>query len=132
MSMNPVNSIGPTTDGEAAAARSPRAQAARVAAGSAYGSDSGSDPKREIPVVQPSPQTVEIPQDEVQVQRDSQTNNEIVIRYVDGSGKLILQVPSSEVLKLARAIAQTFEEQASSQADRFEATKGEGEDSRAD
>lgn len=130
MSINPLSSIGPMIDAGAAVARSPRAQVPQ-AGGPASGCDSGSDPKREIPVVRPAPQVVEIPQDEVQVQRDSQTNN-IVIRYLDGSGNLILQVPSSQLLNLARSIAQTFEEQASSRAARIEATKGEGENSRAD
>ena len=117
------------TEAESAAAKSSSAQAPRVAGPAAYVSDSGSAPKPETPVVQASAPVVEIPQDEVEVQRDSQANNEIVIRYVDGSGNLILQVPSSEVLNLARAIAQTFQ-QKSGQSDRIEATNGEGGNSR--
>jgi len=126
MSINPVASIGSMADAESAAARAASAQAPQVARGSAYVPDSGGAPKQETPVVQATAPVLEIPQDEVQVQRDSQANNEIVIRYVDGSGNLVLQVPSSEVLKLAQAIAQTFERQASSQADRVEVTTGEG------
>jgi len=129
MSINPVASIGSMTEAESAAAKSSSAQAPQVAGPAAYVSDSGSAPKPETPVVQGSAPVVEIPQDEVEVQRDSQANNEIVIRYVDGSGNLILQVPSSEVLNLARAIAQTFQ-QKSGQSDRIEATNGEGGNSR--
>jgi biopolymer transport protein ExbD len=52
---------------------------------------------------------VELPQDEVQVQRDSQ--NQIVIKYLDGSGRVIFQVPSSQIVALQRAIEQALEDQ---------------------
>jgi uncharacterized FlaG/YvyC family protein len=47
------------------------------------------------------------------VQRDDESNGQIVIKYLDHSGQVILQIPSSQVLGLARAIEKTFEEQAS-------------------
>lgn len=128
MGINPVASL--SSIAESTDARTSRTQASQAAGGAVDGTNSGNDRKQETPAVQPTTPVVEIPQDEVQVQRDSQTNNEIVIRYVDGSRNLILQVPSSEMLKLARAIAQTFEQQATSRADRVEATNGEGGNSR--
>ncbi|HTZ81686.1 MAG TPA: hypothetical protein VMB66_00755 [Candidatus Acidoferrales bacterium] len=61
----------------------------------------------------------ELPQageDEVQVQQGSQTDGRIVIKYLDPSGNLILQIPSSQVLGLARAIDQALNEQQKSRA----------------
>ena len=69
-------------------------------------SDSGSRPKTELPVPLPAAGAEEMPQDEVQVQRNDEANGEIVIKYLDGRGKVILQVPSSQVLDLERSIAQ--------------------------
>lgn len=93
--------------------------------------NSGTEPK---PVRHDPPraaQSFELPQDAVQVQRDGETNNQIVIRYLDASGELILQIPSSQVLGLARAIAQTFEQQASARQIRAASqVKPEGEKSR--
>jgi uncharacterized FlaG/YvyC family protein len=56
--------------------------------------------------------SAEMPRDEVQVQRVNGASGDIVIRYIDASGNLILQIPSSQVLGLARAIEQALEEQA--------------------
>lgn len=74
--------------------------------------NSGMQPNRESPVHQRDRKVLEMPQDEVQVQRDSQ--NQIVIKYLDGSGKVIFQVPSSQVLALQQAIEQALEQQAQS------------------
>jgi len=49
--------------------------------------------------------------DEVQVQQGSQTDGRIVIKYLDASGNVILQIPSSQVLGLARAIDQALNNQ---------------------
>ena len=130
MSINPVVNIGAMADAESAAARSPHAATTHVDGGAPQGTDSGSNPKQEVPVTQAPAPVLEMPQDEVQVQRDNQANDEIVIRYVDGSGNLILQVPSSQVLNLAREAAQTLRQQTASQTDRVEVTKGEGGNSR--
>jgi hypothetical protein len=54
----------------------------------------------------------ELPQDEVDVLRDSQTNGDVVVKYLDHAGNLILQVPSTQVLGVARAIEQDFREEA--------------------
>lgn len=72
--------------------------------------DSGNLPKKEIRVPESAAASFEIPQDEVQVQRDSETNGVIVIKYLDHSGSVILQVPSSQVLGMMRAIDQDFAE----------------------
>ena len=55
----------------------------------------------------------EMPRDEVQVQRTNDGSGDIVIRYMDPHGNLILQIPSSQVLGLARAIEHALKEQAS-------------------
>jgi len=54
-------------------------------------------------------------QDAVQVQRE--TGNQIVIRYLDRCGQVIVQVPSSQVLELEKAIEQALEAQQVSQAE---------------
>jgi len=74
--------------------------------------NSGPEPTQEIRQRPQTSESSEIPKDEVQVQRDSESNGQIVIRYLDHSGQVILQVPSSQVLGLARAIERALEEQA--------------------
>jgi hypothetical protein len=49
------------------------------------------------------------------VQRDPETT-EIVIKYLDRSGSVILQVPSSQVLGVAHAIDQDLAQEAKVQA----------------
>jgi hypothetical protein len=71
--------------------------------------DSGSLAKTGNQAPQDAANIRESPQDEVQVQRDGQLNGEIVIKYLDGGGQVILQVPSSQVLNLNRSIAHDFE-----------------------
>jgi hypothetical protein len=51
-----------------------------------------------------------LPDDEVQLQRDSQLQQEPIVRYMDKTGNLILQVPSAQILDLQRAIAAEFEQ----------------------
>ncbi len=48
--------------------------------------------------------------DEVQVHRDDEGS--IVIKYVDRSGNVVLQVPSSQVLGLTRAIEKALNDEA--------------------
>lgn len=74
--------------------------------------DSGNLPKQETRVPENAAASFEMPQDEVQVQRDSETNGVIVIKYLDHSGSVVLQVPSSQVLGMMRAIDQDFAEKA--------------------
>jgi hypothetical protein len=56
----------------------------------------------------------ELPQDVVQVQRESQ--HQIVIKYLDSAGKVIFQLPSSQMLALQRAIEQALDDQLRSHA----------------
>jgi len=48
-------------------------------------------------------------EDEVELQRDSELENELIVRYVDKAGNLILQVPGSQMLNFQRAIAAEFQ-----------------------
>ena len=112
MSIDPVSAIGlsseakpqpndvrrPQSSPDAAEPVSPRPNVVRVSnqSGPAPSSDSQ------------APETAE---DEVQVQQGSQTDGRIVIKYLDASGNVILQIPSSQVLGLARAIDQALNEQ---------------------
>lgn len=113
MSINPVQGIGPANEASSADASSrPRRPQPEDLAAPSAAPDPGTAPKPEVRIPQNVPQPTEMPQDEVQVHRDSETNGEIVIRYVDHSGEVILQVPSSEVLGVARAIAQDFQQEA--------------------
>jgi hypothetical protein len=75
------------------------------------GSISGTNPKPEIASVQNETHSLEASRDEVQVQQDG-GDGKIVIRYLDGSGNVILQIPSSQLLGLSRAIGEALDEQA--------------------
>lgn len=88
-----------------------RNPSASVPAGSVH-SDSGTPPNQDTRVAKPAPLPSELPQDEVHVQRDSSANGEIVIQYVNQFGSVVLQVPSSQVLDVARAIEQSLEREA--------------------
>lgn len=71
--------------------------------------NSGTDPNADSAAVRTQTKTAETSQDEVQVQRDGQ--NQIVIKYLDGWGKVLLQVPNSQILALQQAIERGLEEQ---------------------
>lgn len=45
---------------------------------------------------------------EVQMQHDPQLENELIFKYVDRAGNLILQVPSVQALSIKRAILDEF------------------------
>jgi len=78
----------------------------------------GTQPKQEDPAVKNLPFPAELPRDEVQVQRDAQIRDEVVIKYLDtASGDLILQIPSAEVLSVNRGIYQEFQQQAKARED---------------
>ena len=55
------------------------------------------------------PAESQLPEDVVQLQRDSQLENELIVRYVDRAGNLILQVPAAQMLDFERAIAAEFQ-----------------------
>ena len=128
MSMNPATQIGTVADATSAAesvrpARFPRSQNEPGRPRPV----SDPDPKQEIANRKQVSQAAELPQDEVQVQRDTESNGQIVIRYLDRSGRLILQVPSSQVLGLARAIEQALEEQTKDRTGKAEAMREGGQ-----
>jgi len=129
MSMNPATQIGRTADATSAAEPvRPGAKSSRFQDGTA-GSRPVSDPdsKQEIATRRHTSQAAELPRDEVQVQRDTESNGQIVIRYLDQSGQVILQVPSSQVLGLARAIEQALEKQAKDRTGKAEAVREGGQ-----
>jgi hypothetical protein len=103
MSILPVSITG-------SAAEIPASQGPVGAPGPAPGRhDSGTPPNPE-PARPPNVSSLsEVGEDEVQVQRDSQNNGEIVVRYVDHSGNLILQMPTQQVLNVTRAIEEDLE-----------------------
>jgi hypothetical protein len=108
MSINPVPIITPANTAELAdgnlqkRASVPQEQSpVQPIPGTSSNQESGS--------VKASVASTELPQDEVQVLRDSQTNGEVVIKYLDHSGNLIVQIPSSQVLGVTRAIEQDFQ-----------------------
>lgn len=67
------------------------------------------DPKPEAIALSKTSAAAELPEDEVEVQRDNQSGGEIVVRYMDHAGNLILQVPSQQLLGIARGIDQDLE-----------------------
>jgi len=117
MSINPVQGIGPAAEEVLAEANLRRAQAASSApAAISAQPGSGSLPEQSTPKPPTVTFATEMAQDEVEVQRDSETNDEIVIKYMDHSGNLIMQVPSSEVLGLTRSIGEDFQREARTRA----------------
>jgi len=52
----------------------------------------------------------QLPEDEVQLQRDSELEEQIIVRYVNKTGNLIVQIPSPQTLNLERAIAAEFKQ----------------------
>ena len=117
MSINPVQGIGPA-DAELLVEKNPKAapRPSTPDCAAAVRSDLGTRPKQETPDSPKSPAPAELPQDEVRVQHDSETNGTIVIEYMDHAGHVILQVPSSQVLGVARAIEEDFRQAAKDRA----------------
>ena len=109
MSIDRVLATSATTASAAQSAER-RARAGTPARSNSIPPESGPPPIRQTKIPANQKKSVELPQDEVQVQRDSQ--NQIVIKYLDGSGKVIFQVPSSQIVALQQAIEQALEDQA--------------------
>ncbi len=112
MSIDPVTSIRPAT-AVASRATLPRDGAGLPSVRQISRSNSETTPVRENHSGKLTSEPPEMPRDEVQVQRTNDGSGDIVIRYMDPHGNLILQIPSSQVLALARAIERTFEQEAS-------------------
>jgi len=114
MSIDPVPAIRPAPD-SAIAGTVVRGGAASPDPRPARPPDSGSKSIEELHSAKLTSETSEIPQDEVQVQRTNGASGDIVIRYLDAQGNLIVQIPSAQVLGLARAVEHALEEQAGRQ-----------------
>lgn len=113
MSMNPVPATGSIDLAVAADAAVRKNSSCAPQPEKATGPpDLGNNPKEEIRATQSDSTSAPMRRDEVRVQRDEETNGQIVIKYMDAAGNLILQIPSSQVLGLARAIDQALQEQA--------------------
>ena len=111
MSIGPVQALGPAGGPQAADANVRGARPLNTSASNAPASGeeaiSGRLRNQEIQLTENAESRNESPQDVVQVQRDSQVSNEIVIKYTDqATGRVILQIPSSEVLAVAQGITQ--------------------------
>jgi hypothetical protein len=118
MGINPVVAIGSAVEAQSGNAGDSRRSEASLYSfppprTATAGAESGTSPKQESAQTQSSVSAAAEPQDEVQVQRDSQTDGEIVIRYLNSSGQVILQVPSSQVIEFQRAIAQNLQQASS-------------------
>jgi uncharacterized FlaG/YvyC family protein len=126
MSINPVPPVGSVGDAQSAEQRT---VSLKELASTQLGSetahpDPGTPPKQEAHIPLNVSDFEELPQDEVEVQRDSETT-EVVIKYLNRSGSVILQVPSSEVLGVAHAIDQDFQKAAEVR-ERSSATQADG------
>ena len=69
---------------------------------------SGTVSRQEAPGANAAPTVTQQPEDEVELQRDSELENQLIVRYVDKAGNLVLQVPAEQLLNVERAIAQEF------------------------
>ena len=108
MSINPVPIIVPESAADLADANLQKRQTA-AQEGNPFQPNPGTTSKQESSSAQPPARSTELPQDEVQVLRDSQTNGEVVVKYLDHAGNLIVQMPSSQMLGVTRAIEQDFQ-----------------------
>jgi hypothetical protein len=108
MSINPVPIIAPANAAEFADAN-PQKRPTADQEVNPVPPIPGTSSKQESSSAQPAAASTELPQDEVQVLRDSQTNGEVVIKYLDHAGNLIVQMPSSQMLGVSRAIEQDFQ-----------------------
>ena len=113
MSINPVPSFGPQDAAQSAADRTLRPQPSSFSrtADLEEQSNAATRAKQEVQQAQKAAAEQEERQDVVQVQTDSQLENQIVIKYTDQiSGRTILQVPSAEVLSVALGISKDLQQ----------------------
>jgi hypothetical protein len=113
MSINPVPSFGPQDAAQSADARAPRSPASSSprAPDVLRQSNVGTGSNQEAQQAHKAAVEQELPQDVVQVQTDSQLENQIVIKYMDhATGRTILQVPSTEVLSVDLGIAKDLQQ----------------------
>jgi hypothetical protein len=124
MAFNPVPGIGPA-DPTPSADTDQRIPATQAPAQTTdHSSDSGTSSESETRRAAAASSLKELPEDEVQLLRDQQTNGDVVIKYLDASGNLVLQVPSSQVLDVARSIIQEFAAEAARAKEEAASPKG--------
>ena len=119
MSINPVQGSGPATGpqfADAALAPGPTTSVRSCGGNSLPGPIREQPQNRKFSAPRILPKPIEMPQDEVEVQRDGGDNAKSSSGTWTGSGNVILQVPSSEVLGMARAIDQDFQQEAKARA----------------
>ncbi len=130
MSINPVPGIVPVGEvapgeGQPRARQSQSAPAPEPAVKTEAPPDLGTPPKQERSSPEIAPAAAEFPQDEVQLQQDPQMKNQVIVRYLDkATGDVVLQVPSAQVLAVARAIYEDFQKQTAPPADEGEKPHG--------
>jgi hypothetical protein len=128
MSIGSIQNLGPSIDGVSSSAET-RVRPSQPVSSSELKAEEfpphGADTARgkQNSGTEHAPVSPEQSQDEVQVLRDSQVQDQIVIKYLNqSSGDLIMQVPSAEVLNVYRGIHQELEQQAKSRDDAAAAT----------
>lgn len=127
MSINPVRAISQIVEARLANAAPRSAPPSAPVEQKVSNPDAGTSPKAEVQAKQKASSSAELPQDEVHVQRDSQTNGDVVVQYTDHSGNLILQVPSPQVLGVGRAIEQDLRAEAKARTVATQADNEEGD-----
>jgi hypothetical protein len=73
---------------------------------------SGNSPEQESSVAKNDRSTYELPVDVVEVHQDPDIKNQIIVQYLNPTGGVIMQVPSTQELSVERGIAQEFQESA--------------------
>ncbi len=118
MSIDPVRDFGPaneiaSNETQRQARQSEPDPAGQLARKAVAPPDVGTLPKQEHLSTNPSPAAAEFPQDEVEVQQDTQIKDQVIITYREKTtGHVVLQVPSAQVLEVARGIYEEFQKQA--------------------
>ena len=110
MSIN-VSQVSPAAVAEQSAgvkAHSPQVQPSPLPATAAPEPGARSVPKQEGQAPSSVVSQADSPPYEVQMQHDAQLENELIFKYVDRAGNLILQVPSAQALSIKRAILDEF------------------------
>src|SRR5579863_2311359 len=124
MSINPVQAISQIVEERLANNNARPAQSPVPAAVPPNNPNAGTSPKPEVRQPEAASAGAELPHDVVHVQRDNQADGAVVVRYTDHAGNLILQVPSTQVLDIARDIEQDFRTEAKTRAATEAESKG--------
>jgi hypothetical protein len=116
MSINPVPAVGPISEPSAGEGQLRVDQAQHDPAVEAVRAnnppDMGTPPKQETSATNETPVAAEFPEDEVQLQQDSEIKSQVIVRYLDkANGQVVLQVPSYQVLAVDRGIYDEFRKQ---------------------